>query len=257
MVRCLVVVFVATACKAPPDAPEAFEALSAYLFSELGEGDDPALQAGVDNLAAWLAVNVDESVEGYTIDRLSQASLDALEVQRERDATRLVGGAVATVSSSTVEQLVRAFLLEDQTAIYPDDYDAWNSTFRSDPSCFVDGDCEELLVDNETVTRLPLGIRLTTLNTAQYRWVEADVGRTLLTRSWLQEPARSEPNLLQLDEQFFLSVNLPTERGLVRLQAVWADAAVVGIDLPDASALNLLVDGLRSQDETLYEWLGR
>lgn len=257
MHRVIVIAAAVAACRAPPDAPEEFEALSAYLFESLGAEDDAALEAGVDNLAGWLLANAEASSEGYTIDLLSQASLDALEVERERDASRLVGGAVTTTGPPTVEQLTAAILLEDQAEIYPDQYESWQRSYRSDAACFVDGSCDEVIVDNDTVTRLPLGLRLASKNTAQYRWVDAGIGRAMLTRSWLREPSRSEPNLLQLEDQLFLAVNVPTEHGLIRLQAVWADAEIVGVDLPEATALNLLVDGMRDQDEVLYAWLAR
>ncbi|MEN0060749.1 MAG: hypothetical protein AAGA48_01295 [Myxococcota bacterium] len=256
-IRSWALLLLVTACRAPPEAPAEFEALSAFLFEDLGTDEQQGLEAGVENLAAWLEANLDEANEGYTIELLSQASLDALEVQRERDAAKLVGGAVTTLSQASVLDLASAFLLEDQTTIYPDDYVRWDSNFRSDPNCFVSRECDELVVDNDTVTRLPLSLELTTKNTAQYRWVETEAGPAMLTRSWLREPADVNLNIFRVDDQFFLSANVPTSRGLVRLQSVWVDAAIVGVEVPEATALNLLIDGLVAQDEALYAWLAR
>ena len=98
---------------------------------------------------------------------------------------------------------------------------------------------------------------LTTENTSQYRWVESDGGKVMLTRSWLKMPAEVNLPIFQLEDQFFLSANVTTSAGTVRMQAVWADATIVGASVPEGTALNLLIDGLQAQDEALYAWLQR
>jgi len=232
-----------------------FDRLSRYFFEEMGTGDERALEAGADNLVTWLDRNLDEVMMGYEVADLSQRSLDELEVVKERDPTKLVGGAVATVGASTLDELANALLLPNQKQIYPDTYDVYERNFRDDRGCFLEGDCTELLVDNDAVTRLPLGIRLTSSSTVHYRWVDGAEGPVLLTRSWLQEPATSD--LLRLEDQFFLSANLETDDGVVRITAVWADTAFLGIDVPEASALNILIGQLQEMDGTLHAWIAR
>ncbi|MEM6927213.1 MAG: hypothetical protein AAF602_09805 [Myxococcota bacterium] len=246
------------ACSPPPDAPEEFEALSAYLFEQMGVDDERALEAGVANLGTWIAGNLDGSKEGYGVELLSQVALDALEGGIEREADKLVGGAVATVSTATIDQLVEALLQDDQVSIYPDTYDSFVRVYRDGGTveCFLSGACTELVADGDSVTRLPFGINLTSSYTAQYVWVDGPEGEpVLLTRSWLKEPSTS--TLLRLEQQFFLSVNLRTDDGLVRVQGVWAEPELLGLDVPEATALNLLIDGLRDTDAALYEWLDR
>lgn len=257
MPRFCPILVLAVACAAPPDAPEEFEELSAYLFERMGENDTRALEAGVDNLDAWLVTNLEASQDGYTVALLSQPSLDALEGDRQRDASALIGGAVATVSDATIDDLVGALMQDDQIAIYEDTYETFERTFRTPdaPDCFVARDCDEVVADGDTVTRLPLGIRLTSSYVVQYLWVDGPLGPVILTRSWLTEPATSD--LLRLQEQFFLSVNLQTDAGLVRVQGVWADPEVLGLEVPEGAALNLLIDGLRDADALLYAWLDR
>ncbi len=242
-------------CQAPPDAPEELEDLSAFLFEHLADEDPAALELGVDNLAAWLDDNLEALGKGYRVDKLSQASLDALEVDREIDRSALLGGAVGTASDHALPELLQALLFDDQTEVHPDDYALWESDFRTDPGCFVARTCDQLVVDNHSVTRLPFNLLLEVDNTAQYRWVESSRGVALLTRSWLHAPAVSTPEFFVLDEQFFLSVNVPTTHGLTRLSAVWADARIVVLEVSDGTALNLLVDALRTQNERLDEWL--
>lgn len=247
------------ACKPPPDAPEELEELCSYLYANLPSEDPLALQVGVDNLVVWLDANLEETAEGYTVENLTQASLDALEppdAGDPRDATALVGAAVSSGADHQLVPVVRALLLEEQTEIYPDQLELWEPTFRDDPECFVGQDCEQVLVDNHSITKLPLGLSLTADNTAQYRWVEAEVGKVLVSRSWLRAPATSRPELFRVQAQYFLSVTYKRDgQDLVRLKAVWADAELIGLDVPDATALNMLVGTLQDQDEALYVWM--
>ncbi|MBX2803354.1 MAG: hypothetical protein KTR31_37080 [Myxococcales bacterium] len=243
------------ACSRPPDAPAELEQLCGYLYDHMADEDTIAMEAGIDNVVAWLDGNFDALSEGYAIATLGQGAIDALEPARTRDAQVLVGASVATVSDHSLDDIVRSLILEEQTEVYPDDYDVWEPTFRVDPECFASGDCDELWSDNHSVIRLPLGIRMTTDNTAHYRWTQPEAGRALVTRSWLWAPGEPNVNILQLDDQFYLSVTLNTDLGLVRLKALWADAAIVGAELPEGTALNMLVNGLVAQDEAMYAWL--
>ena len=243
------------ACSRPPEAPTELEELCAFLYEHLPDEDPEALSVAVDNLERWLDGELEGLVEGYTVATMSQAALDALEGDHERDATAMVGGAVGTVSDFGVGDIVATIMLEDPLEVYPEQYHQWDRTFRDDPACFVGRDCESILYDNATEAALPLNLRMASENTAQYRWVEASIGATVVSRSWIAAPARDNLGVLRVQDQHYLSVTMPHGGELVRVQAVWADAEIIGLEVPEATALNMLISSMISQDEAMYAWL--
>lgn len=247
----------AMSCTRLPPASSGLDAVLGNVFRDMDADKDLLLDLSASELAAWLAANPRGIEDGFRIAPLDQATLDALPTPRTRDASRWVGAAVATTTDQALFDLARVLLLSDQRRVYPDDYERWNDDFRVDPACFLSQACDEVLVDVVSVTKLPLVPELTATSTVQYRWVDTELGRGLVARSWLQDPARANADLLRLEDQVFLSALLPAATGLVRVQALWADAEVVSLELSEDRALTLLVERLREQDDALYEWTER
>ena len=80
-------------------------------------------------------------------------------------------------------------------------------------------------------------------------------GWALMSRAWQLEPGEVSVGWLQIGEQFYFSAVVPNGSGAWRLQVVWVVAEIVGADMPESTALNLTVKGLRERDETLYAWM--
>jgi len=253
--RAPVVVLVAIlGCKAPPDAPEELNELVGYLYANV-PGEDPApLEAGAVNLDVWLRERIDETLEGYTVDNLTPEAIEALG-EGEQELEELAGAAVGHVSEVSTSALVDTILLVDQMEIY-DVYVAFERTFDGDVECFASGECDWIEAEVRASSDYTL-MQVETHSRVQSRWIETDLGRVYAERTWLVSPAVVTSTLIEVDQQYYLRVVLPDGEGSRSIQATWVVARLVG-DLPENAALNLLIDSMAKQAETLDEFiLGR
>ena len=245
----------AVACKGrPEDAPAELDDLCAYLYSHHSDEDPAAEEAGVANLALWLDAHMDETAEGYTVHNLDQSTLDSLDSQ-DRDVTKIIGSAVGSSTELAVDDLVGPLITEDQALIYTSNFDSFERTFTTDPECFVDGTCDRVVFENVSVADLSIAGSLETKSQGQDLWVSTEHGMAIVHRSYMHEPAKN--TFIQMEQQYNLAVTIPmASGGVARLQAVWADVEFVGMDVPESTALNMLIKGLTKQDEALYVYAG-
>lgn len=239
-------------CKKTPEAPVELEELSAFIYDHAEDEDPAALVDGVNNLADWLAAGgLEQLGEGYSVETLDQQTLDDLG-DGDRDASKIAGAAIASTTDLEVEPVVETLILADQMKVYGETYATYDREFLHDADCFVAKDCDWLEMQNTSLATLPLSIEIETSMHAQERWVEAEVGSVMVHRSYLTEP--SEGGVLDLQAQYHMAVNLPWDDGMVRFQAMWADADVVGLEVPEGTLINMLVNNLTKADETLYAY---
>ena len=220
----------------------------------IGTPDAAELVEGIDNLHAWLEVDLDQTLEGYPVESLEQAAVDALD-SRPRDASGLRGAAVGYASSHAVEPIAQALVGEDQTVVFPETYDAFERTFLSDVDCFLERSCDRLEVRNVTSSSYALGLEVSAVATAQFLWVEGSEGLVLISRSWLDEPARVNFDWLDIEEQYYLSALLPRDGGSVRVQATWVRADIDS-DVPEDTALQMVIGSMKDAGDDLDTWLG-
>jgi len=244
----------AVGCAAPPEAPEKLEELAAFLFDHADDDDPEALAVGVENLDAWLGRNLEEAREGYTINTLSAAAIEGVNVDPEH-AEGLVGAAVATTLPKGTKAITKALTLADPTKVYPDTYSTYEREWIDDPHCFVDRDCESADMRAHTVSEYPMSLEVTSDFKAQYRWVETEAGMAMVQRTWLRRPADVSKDWVSVPAQFFLSVNIPRDGKTLRLQTTWIAAELGDTPVPEATALNMVIDSMISGDEELAEWV--
>ena len=241
-------------CKRPAEAPAELDELCAYLYTHIDDDDDEALVAGLENLDVWLAAHLDETLEGYTVENLDQETVNALDDQ-DRDITGLLGAAVGSDSAFSVTDITMATAIEDQMVVFPDTYNEYERTYVTDEDCFEDRSCDTLEVENFTISKYAGLITVTSENTGQYRWVETASGVAMIQRTWLHEPAQIEPAIAALQEQFYLTVTLPIDNGSRRLQATWMIGELIGASVPEAGALNMIINSMQKLSVDLEAWL--
>jgi len=245
----------AVGCSRPPDAPTDLETLTGFLFEHMKDEEPDAMVAGVANLDAWLSANLAPTSEGYAIANISQESLDALD-DTERNSAGLDGAAVSTSTEFTVQQVAEALIEADQMTVYPDRFETYDRTFSEDISCFLDHQCETMDYHSDLDTNLPLGIQVNTKVNGTFRWVDLEGTPVLVGRTWLAEPAEVSVDFFKVQAQYYLTVNLPTDvAGTTRLHAMWAETQLLSADIPESTALNMLISSLSNGDEMLYEYL--
>jgi len=247
------VVFVVSGCKPPPPAPEALEDLCAYLFEHMADEDDEALEEGLVNLENWLVDGLEKTQDGYNIENLS---LDAIESTGETgDNTALVGASVASVSKHELDRQIQALVIDDQAAIFGDNYVVFDRSYETDESCFPGRDCLHLEGTSYTESSWAGLLDVVSESTVEFRWVETPSGWMMIQRSYLNHPAEINWESVEVNAQYFLAVVLPCKGSSVRLQAMWIDAEYGVLPVGEDFALNQLVQSLQDASGMLETWM--
>lgn len=247
----------AVACKAPPDAPQELDELVGYLYEHAGDEDTEALAAGVGNLSGWLQGRIDETVEGYSVNNLTDEAVDSLE-DGHRDLSGLAGAAVGHASPFPYDVVGTTAAMIAPDVLYPDTYEDYVREYRTDPACFPAQVCGFMEFETESTSRYALGLEVSTNSIVQFRWIDTPAGRALVERTWLHSPAEVNLDFLDVKEQFYLWVFLPDVEGgsgSVSLQATWIVAQISGGEVPEGLALQLVVDSMSNSAATLDEYI--
>jgi hypothetical protein len=246
--------FLATACTGPPQAPKRLDKLCGYLFGHVWDPDPAHLEAGLQNMRNWLKHHMAETEEGFTISRLSQKEVDKLD-SCDRDIDGLVGAVVATRSSHAIDDLSHVLIEVPAIQVYEDT--DFNKRFDFDPDadCFLDHECDHLRYETATEQNFAMGLYVRSLNTLQHRWIETDRGTAHVYRSWLQRPAEVNWDWLDVQSQFYLSATIPWEGGTARIQATWAVTELGNGHVPEGTALNHAIKTMRNVDEDVQAYL--
>jgi hypothetical protein len=244
-------------CRPLPEAPMELDELCGYLFEHANDDDDTlALEAGAINLDAWLDVNIDATIEGYSVNTLSDDSVNALN-DGERSLDGVKGAAVGHTSEYAITDLVSALVGDDMMAIYPDNYETFSRTFDDDPACFLAGDCVALQA--ETFSTIDYSVVTVEVDSmVQYRWVEtADYGRVAIERTWMRTPATVSLDFLSVDQQYYVWMFIPgvDGSGSRSIQATWMVAQLGSGAPPEDVVLGIVVNSMSKGADDLDGWL--
>ena len=154
------------------------------------------------------------------------------------------------------KRLAKVLTKADATKVYPETYDRYERSYYGDADCFVAQDCMELSLRAETLSAYALGLEVDADFQGDYRWIESEHGLALVQRTWLEKPAEVSADWISVPAQYFVSVNIPRSNGkTMRLQSTWIAAELGDTPVPEATALNMVVDSMRKGDEELAAWV--
>jgi hypothetical protein len=241
-------------CTRSPDAPEELDELCGYLFAHFDDQGNRSLRAGTENLVLWLEEHLEETLEGYSVDDLTLEAVADLD-HRDRSVDNIEGAAVGHASLHLVDEMVEPLVVEEQEEVFPESYDSHERIFVTDPSCFVERECDYVRTINDVEASYALGLRVTTHAVTEYRWVRTPDGWALLHRSWMAEPAEVNFEWMQVEAQYYIGANLPREDGALRLGATWIDARLNNSPVPQATALELVISSMITDGESLDAYL--
>jgi hypothetical protein len=242
-------------CKPPPEAPAELDELAGYLYSHHPDEDPAAMKVGLESLKAWLDANWAEAEEGYEISALDEATVDGVDEQ-DRATEEMLGLAVPTASIYTVDQAAYAMVGVSCDEVYPDMFVEYERDFFGDPDCFLARDCDRLEAREFMESHFALGVVSIAQSYNEYLWVELDSGWAMVQRNWLEMPPEVSGPLasyIEVDEQFYLNLFLPSADGFWRLQATWMIFSQDGV--PEDAAMNLAVNNMTDNSATLDAWL--
>ena len=245
----------AIGCRRPPDAPNKLNELTGYLFVHAADDDHAELEAAFGNLRSWMNTRLEETTDGYTVDNLSQDEVNTLDAC-ERDIDGLIGAAVGTVSDYQVDDFVRTLVTAPLLEVYDNYLKYEREAYVNDARCFASMECTQYFYDTYSTKKFPLGIEAKAASRVQHQWVDTDEGAAHIYRSWLMMPINATPDWVNVQQQFYLSVMMPWKSNQsIRLQAIWAVTEFANAPVPDAMALQIAIDEMQSDADTLEAWL--
>ena len=137
------------------DAPENLEDLVVFGFETFG--DEPSMQATVDNLLPLLVTNEAALSEGVRVGELTTEQLAAAGIENE--STESIAGAMGLVPYRSDVDEVLSIIIADDKEVYFDNFEVFTPEDRSDRACFVAHTCDtfEQYIE-ETVDVAVLGV---------------------------------------------------------------------------------------------------
>lgn len=242
----------AACAPAPPDAPEDLNELVGYMYAHQADDEPTALEAGAVNMDEWLVDGIDQTTEGYTVNKLDEATVSALG-EGDRELEDLVGASVGHTSPYSPEDLVAAALGDDPVEMFGS-YDSYERELvEGDVQAFIDGDDDWL--HTESWTTQQFGITIISHSGCQYRWIDTPDGRAMVQRNWLREPADISVDFLTVEQQYYQWIVLPEGNGSRTLQTTWVVATMSDSSVDEDLALNMVIDSMAGLAEDLDDWL--
>ena len=245
---------VSLGCRKVPPAPEELDELCGYLFAHFDDEHPEALEQGLENLDTWLLDNLEETLEGYSVTDLSEATVNALD-DRARNPDEMIGAAVGTQSANDSYTLGVTQLMADQEQVFPDSHNEYQRDYLTETDCFIDKKCDFAEVANEIDDTYPVIGSVLTKNHGQYRWVETDKGLAWVQRTWFDEPAEVAADWAEIEDQYYLNVVLPQDGATLALQSMWVEAYFSNLPIPEDAATNLLISQMQSVYASLDSYI--
>ena len=242
-----------TACGKVVEAPTAFNDLAAFIFQHQPDEDQAELQAGLEELAAWLETDWVDDEQGYEVAILSQDAMDALDEQ-DRPIDRMVGLSLVTLSHHPVESSTYALVAVDQDLIFPDTFAEYERTYLSGPDCFIHRSCSWMEAIEDLMSTFALGLTSTSQAHNQYTWVETSRGWAMVHRNWQVEPPEVNFSWMEVDQQAYLNLFIPTTGGAYRMQAQWTVYAEDN-NVDEDLAKGLIINYFKGSHEEMEAWL--
>ena len=240
-------------CNAP-QAPEDYQELVSYLFTNMDHEDATYPSAGLENLQSWLDSSDTALVEdGVQIDQLALEAVEALPGENH-SVVDLSGVSVVTESSYGPDVIADALTQYSFAEMMPDVYDVYDRTFSQGQDCIVDAECDWAEADAYTVADWGLLGKVEAQRMIQFRWVETSFGPVFLQRWWLTEPSTGSSLGLVIHNQYYIGATMPTASGALRIHASWLSMELSTGDASDGAA-NQLISNWKKDAESLDTWI--
>lgn len=254
--RCLSFVLLALflgGCVPPVEAPSEMGDLVAWLYTNVQDTDPAVMEAGIDGLDVWLADNREVALETeWEVTLLTEETVDGLDGE-DRTVEELASIAVFTESIHTLADAAFAMVGSEIDEVYPDSFSDYTRTWDSDPTCFLNRECNSVSATEDYTASFALGLRTTSRLRNEFLWVEGLEREALVQRNWLVEPPETNSPLLDLDQMYSLNFFIESDVGFIRIQAAWMIVTQGAVN--PTAAVTLVGNDYRSNSRTLDAWL--
>ena len=238
-----------------PDAPETLDLLGSYLFTEYANPDERYMEQGMENLKTWIDANREDVQEGYRIENISIEAIEALELEHETNLEGLIGAAVATDITLSVEETIEYVILADPMEISPDAYGYFEREWDGDVDCFLRKECKQIDYDADMHNYFPLGIEISSKVHGQYQWIMAPSGDYVIQRRWMKNPGISNKDWFQVDQDYALTIYMPNDGGLRFMDMEWIVTLLGDIPVPEDFAIGLAIDSITKNRKRIESYI--
>mgnify|MGYP006928182887 CR=1 FL=1 len=233
------------------DAPSNLEDLLVYGFSHF-EDNNAHLLDMFDELDPLVRKQGEGLADGYRINNLAPEDLEDAGVKNP-DLDKILGAVASGDYTHKMDALMPPITHKNKDRIF-ENFIAFDVLEDTDRSCFLSGECEFYESTAEQTVKVPLLGEATQTTRSQYRWVDQDVP-LMVARHITADPVEFNSSIAKITQQYGLSVMYPSGKGTRRVEALWVEAKIIGIDVPDSFAVDNFASSHLAQIERTDEYL--
>lgn len=258
----LALLLLASGCRPPlPDAPTELDDLIHFFHGNLDGQDALLVGAGAENLDLWFDAT-DEVEDGWASGAVSDLSSNEVailpEMTWEPDPALAVGVYIATVVDCSFDRMMEIYLEPDQLSLFPDNYDAYERFFDSDPDCFAGGTCDQVDWHSEvedSIAGLSMSYGLVTrMKRFQYEDDDGEASQVALGRNVMPSPAEESVAGGGFEQSYHIEAYVPRGAGqTLHLYGLWNHGFLDGVSEEAPFWENQYKDGLVEWDERIQE----
>ncbi len=236
-------------------APDDIDAMTGFGFQHLPGDRDRPLESLGEKLQPWIEDNFTSAEEGFQVLPLGAEELAAWDVEVGEE-TAVLGAMVGLDYRSDLDQVLLGMTWPDQSEIFSS-FLEFERQELEDRACFLSGECDTHSVIDEVlfdVGALEITSRYTA--TTRYRHIESDKGRAVGWGFVTPDPVEFNVDYLVVNQQYGFSWLYPNASGGTRrVHAVWVEAELVDVDLPEDFQLSMAIQGMVRSAGELDAWL--
>ncbi len=197
--------------------------------------------------------------DGYTVFNLSKGAIESTGNTILKDGM-LIGAVVAGDSGFDVKAMARALGVDNTLEVNGDAYVAFERTWQGDPECFAQQKCMSVSSDSLSEARWAGLISVKYNSHLEFRWVKTSRGWVMIHRSFLNEKPEVSLSLIDVRQNYWLGVVLPTSKKTgdsraTLLQSNWSDVDYGILPIPESTALNLVVSSMKDSFDATETWM--
>lgn len=236
------------ACAEPKPAPRDLDTLLHDVWLHYGTRDDEALAADMRDVAALIDVD-GLPLEG-TVTDLTPEEIDAAGATGP-DPEPARGMFSAGFVDCTPEEMDRILVAEDQMALYPDNYLAYERAYAGDRAAYDARDTHHLDWETHYTVRIPLLATYSAVVEGGAHFTpDGDAGPYLFSRTVMPEPADAEEDNVTFDIDYQIEAFYPSGEGMVHLFAMWRHISFGDLDTENDGTVALILDGMHDWDDS-------
>lgn len=235
------------------DAPADLEALMVFGFVHTGD-DERFVEETLAGLVPLVEENEEALIEGFRVDSLTVEDLAEVGVETDRDLD-VIGVASLVKLDASVRAQTPVLVGDDLDTVFAKTLE-YTTVDDSDRACFLDETCDEFLQHGTRVTDAGLLGTATQDFSSVFRWVSGEEEAPALFLQQLSpDPTEMSVDIVAVHQSYSFAALFPHGKQTWRVEAYWADAEVIGVDVPDSLALDQAVSAMSERAEEMDAFL--